>query len=1120
MKHKVSRVFGLVIMCVCFGWMIGDAKATSLSYCDIFPGPAQTWKGNEKNQITMDYQCTDTGRKYAQILNAYNGELGFSNKILPFPNDVIQQGGDCGNGVGSCSLNGPMAESLKLIWNPLPFASEVSEQFILSKNEQHIFSPASLEKKGIYWSYSSAGHPSVWVDGTLILNEGQYWINHLRIGNTGKIEIKGNVTLHLFNQLDLDGRILLSENDKENNSFTLFAYDNGSNLKATASEIATSQSNIPRIVINSKSASGCRNKNNEACASFEGQIYSHSRVELTNGAEVHGSITSHQLSLNGGAKIIGDSTCRQPELDYSLVMMPERDDTLLCDRQKITFKVKDKTDNQVINEFSGKIRLTIRDNADEYYWYGAENDKTPLASNEINVVNGQTSVWLATSRMGSVSVNAELLDVDTLDPVITTGMYRFFPSQFDIQFLNKKDVISGKPTLIEITTKSCSSVIDSKVVSDYTGKRTLQIATDYLLPDLSTNKGLDSLELALDQENHQWKSDAITLPFKKGKTKALLRYFDAGRTQLTLTDQQCSVTTGCDIVGLNQKALPSHWQLSGKLEVNVRPWTFAICPENSSLSLDGTAYSGESFATAGEDFSLKVQPIRWDPILNKVPTLMGRVMTSELFCDSEWITPNFFLPLSSMKTLPTSASVKTVIRDASSSPIHTRVKLEIPTNIDHASPKGGDRGQLTGLTQLPNRANDAQGKGLLFSALQWSDVGSVWLSAMAEPYLGMTIQASLREVGRFFPHHFQIVNEGLSDKNIQPVNAQQSFVYMGEPFSMRAKVYAMPKKGKGVQDAVRNYHLFPKGDTAQFETVAWHSDFAAQSTSSFLNLRESTARLLPYSLSEGIGWAPNWSQDKNQKSVMSWQRDVCFTRKGDKRQACQSLPDLSQVTQPDGHFPDLLFAVRQRCFDANKTPIQSDSLLNTLFEAEGEEGQFGDIGMMDVRYGRLRLDNAQSRFDQSVVIPARAEYWNRDHKGFVLNDKDDVSKVIAKDNYCKQILWSDSQANGVSQSIFNGNGKLKQGRSDSLSVDPQRHDFYREQVQFWLRLTEKNQHADNKEKVTCVDMQDDPLFYPWLQYNWQGVGDDNPSTVVVFGGMGSHDRVIYRGEKNFHSLLQ
>jgi MSHA biogenesis protein MshQ len=168
------------------------------------------------------------------------------------------------------------------------------------------------------------------------------------------------------------------------------------------------------------------------------------------------------------------------------------------------------------------------------------------------------------------------------------------------------------------------------------------------------------------------------------------------------------------------------------------------------------------------------------------------------------------------------------------------------------------------------------------------------------------------------------------------------------------------------------------------------------------------------------------------------------------------------------------------------------------------------LSQPDVRYGRMVLDSVGAAVGQSVMIPLRVEYWNG--TGFVISDSDNATTFNGA-NYCKQTIWPDPSSSSNSALSGSNLSGIDSGidRRNLKAIADTNNATLREQVRFWLRLASISPQV-GKANVDCSE--EPSSSQPWLQYNWRGKGDEDPSTVVTFGIYRGNDRIIFRGESN------
>lgn len=147
--------------------------------------------------------------------------------------------------------------------------------------------------------------------------------------------------------------------------------------------------------------------------------------------------------------------------------------------------------------------------------------------------------------------------------------------------------------------------------------------------------------------------------------------------------------------------------------------------------------------------------------------------------------------------------------------------------------------------------------------------------------------------------------------------------------------------------------------------------------------------------------------------------------------------------------------------------------------------------------------------DEQITVPVEAQYW--DGQQFVINT-DDSGSQFGVENTTEAVICVDTPQTFASlnlaptlQTVGNGIGEgLSAQQSDSEN---------RGQVRFWMRIADNSVQL-NENDVVCGD---GTLVEPWLQFNWRGKGDEDPSTLITFGVYRGNDRIIYRGEPRINN---
>jgi MSHA biogenesis protein MshQ len=637
------------------------------------------------------------------------------------------------------------------------------------------------------------------------------------------------------------------------------------------------------------------------------------------------------------------------------------------------------------------------------------------------------------------------------------GEYDFVPNRFEISD-SVQSVIANQATTITIQALQCDESGNPAPISDdlYSGDKELELSiTSYEAP---TTLDLNVAEvISVKDRSDNWiaaPNSALELRFNSSASaETEVIYPEAGSVSYTLTDQVCITNDDneqeCeDIVGIQQ--------------LDARPWTFAICHDEKSLT--GTSSSGDldidAFAAAGEFFTLNLHPLRYitgatDSATIDVTTLCGEAETQNFF--------GFDAPLGS-------------------------AKLE-STAID--SPTGGEIGDgILGTTETTNEDQSS----IVLNDLSWNDVGSLVVSASGA-YLG-DIKPGVRAIGRFYPKYLS------AEDNVDHPTEHSSFAYMNQPLQHQFSVFAHAVDGTKVQ----NYHLFSPNYASEIQYIAQTS--SAEDLVDRL-FDDGSAITTIYPVNNWVKTTP--SDGENPYSQLAVNFDAfSFMR----------TPILAETTFTDGPYTD-----SNTDFGLDVSRVFDGVSWQTAIELTDEITQFVALqSAYDFRYGRMALDDVAGNSGQgltgsALIIPLTVEYWNGDR--FIQNSSDGSTLAVGStyngEYHCVQQIWLDS---GASVASFNGIGGVINGAaseqsipSSSLLYGSHSNSSVREQIRMWLRIG-----SQEPQKVASIDPEincpvNNYTNRPWLRYNWRNLGDEDPSAVITFGTFRGNDRVIYRGER-------
>ncbi|EGR2324321.1 MSHA biogenesis protein MshQ [Vibrio alginolyticus] len=491
--------------------------------------------------------------------------------------------------------------------------------------------------------------------------------------------------------------------------------------------------------------------------------------------------------------------------------------------------------------------------------------------------------------------------------------------------------------------------------------------------------------------------------------------------------------------------------LKGQFTVYSRPWTFAICsPDDTNMDGSITDSSSAAFTAAGNSFELSVRPLRWVSDGDDSDPEDG---TTEIeisgYCSSP-VTQNFFIAGSAItSTVGLTHSV--------------------------AEPDGGDDGSLSGTLVYSNSAG-TNNTYLLYSRLSWSEVGVLKVTADTQAnYLGMNVNPGYRDIGRFYPAWLSLVSN-----NWDYASDHDGFMYMSQPISYDFVVEAQNMDG----EATTNYSSFSSDLIADVQLLAVDTD----------DNEDISDRVENYYLNYWDG-SDSWSGSQLSVSNQSFQFNKSETN---------SSP---LTTEADGPFTNgfgLLVADKVDDVDfltSEDTNLELNDDIGKSFPTQP-----------DIRYGRMAMDDVGGTSVSTINIPLRTEYWNGSR--FITNTDDSASDYSSdKDYVCYQEVWS--EASGSDGSLNGVTKTVDSGVNDELYATPYSEGYsssIRQQLRFWLRMDDTSTTSPQTLETDYVTCGSSYMSQPWLQYNWRGKGDEDPSSVVTFGIHRGNDRVIYRGE--------
>lgn len=1022
--------------------------------CDYFPSSVQGNMYSDAGQISSP-------------LVVSNGNSGLGNRLylddetpLAFASsttsvtesNVGTPGSGCVYSDGGTFSNDPHAAEECIIntgMDPFSGAAPQAEAFTPSGSAISIADGTSTTiEPGEYTELNLGQNGS-----SAILSAGEYWIGTINLTkNDSKMYTAGDgqVIVH-YNQINFADRVYINASSDRNN-----------NSSKTPDQIDTSSYSPENLVLIGHGAnSGVVPSNNDIYINAMWYISPLSssgfNVDGAQRFQLIGSLSAPKVSLTNGSDysyVYGtnsgscDSTT-VPDADYILDVTPDYQFALLCEAPEVVYTVYN-DDGTIATDYDGTITASYPEGLTPLDpTVGSKNSDYVYTPN-----NGEVKVPVETDTLGEYTVQAALTDdTDTYD----SGNVLFGPYKFDIESVK---AVAAHPTSFSVKVLACKND-EITTVKGYEGDKDLEISEIELTkPTVSEGARDGSLKLS-DSEDGSYSSSNVTLAFSDTATASgYLTYQEAGSLNFTLTDPEFECPEeydGCEITN-EDDTTENITTLEGVANVDVRPWTFAIC-DPSSRDMSGTSQGGSAFIAAGDAFELEVRPIVWQ---SGGSIADGAQIDVSNFCNAS-VTENFFI-----EEAPTAT-------------------VEVGSEL--ASPENGRLGTGIESSNLLTREHyTGTDNQYFFDELKWQEVGSLKVTAdTLADYLDMDINLGYRNVGRFYPHH---LSHRSNDWNYE--SGHSGFAYMNQPISMDYIVEA-----RSEADSVTwNYGLFNSALQDELALTAINSE----------NNQSLLGRLYAPNNSSSNGWSSELTDgavSERNGQFQVYHDEFEFLKK------VSSNPNTSDYTStPDGPYDSsnarFGVAVTQKIDDVDFDFDEVDSDEEIDLDANGDgasEKGVSFIEQPDFRYGRMALDSVSGSTGELVKVSLRAEYWDGD--SYVQNQDDNGSQFMTS-QHCVLSNIANSDAYLTDTNGGENRQTVDDGSSDIVLAG--QVTSQREIARIFLRQGETQPNG-----VDCDWSAGDQR---WLQFNWRDYGDEDPSTVVVFGAYRGNDRVIYRGEPN------
>jgi len=1044
------------------GYFAFSAITPSLgSLCPYFPQPAQSWKNDSKLELRSsksdqyEYHIGGWSEEYIDG-HLSNGQLaiGFNHVINPYTSNETCE-------AGTCNTGGDKARAPADV-NP-SFTSDKS----LDIGNWNYATECPLDNSNRYCRYEEAGAGSN--DIVIVIKDHLKQLKVMGQSRNKKFIVRfdsksGNDGLKI-EQYETNQHVISQFNNAGIYTFKKVIFN-------TQTELHTGSDIVWRIQEEVKFSNSVDFYNTgitddfiifgpQAKVEFDSRIVNPyyglilaDTVVINNDVTIFGAVTANELTMNTSkATIVGESECFDPPVDDSYVIdvTEENEFALLCETPEFTFTVRNSETGEVADDFDGNVLVSLPSNLDvDEVITGSGREGTYQPDNGIVVLA------LASSDYGLYTIEGELDTGESDSSVLYVAPYAF---EADTVY-----AVAGKDANVNIELRACKND-HSETVSSYSGDKTIRVS-DMSLSSPSLTEGAIEGDLLVNDNTVTSSTDTnMILNFSAGVGRVVVNYNESGKMDFLLSDDDFDCPAGFDCEDEDEEL----WDgLQGSVNINFRPWTFAICEPNN-LSINGTSSSGSGYTAAGDAFTLNVKPI--------VYTSDGTTDQQER-CSAN-VTKNFFN------------------NNAQAAIVYLRGELSSPSSGTIGSGSDliikDDAGNIISVGETlayTSNGGTIENPWYEFSGLYWNEVGSLTVSADINDitesgnnqYLGMVIETGSREVGRFYPHHLTIIEE--SDTIWDYADGHDDFAYMGQEIGHDFIIQAESSRVDSDGDALitTNYGLFTDDNISTITYKVTINTPNSEGSDYWLNVESS--RIYPSALQ----WLPSeWGDRSGQIDVEN--NDFSFVKDG----AILEGP----FSGSNANFG----LVSNRIDTVDFNSLDFDAYLTGTLSGK----RFANQPVF--RYGRAVLSDVGGNQGEQISIPLKVEYW--DGEQFVTN-VDDNGSVLNSSEYCSQSIWSEiGNSTNVSLGGASTDSTVSQGRFSGLFA--QQTSAGREQYKVWLRQgVSKTSESNANCSSTYVDQ-------PWLKYYWNGASaaEDDPSATVTFGIYRGNDRVIFRGENRF-----
>lgn len=363
------------------------------------------------------------------------------------------------------------------------------------------------------------------------------------------------------------------------------------------------------------------------------------------------------------------------------------------------------------------------------------------------------------------------------------------------------------------------------------------------------------------------------------------------------------------------------------------------------------------------------------------------------------------------------------------------------------------------------------------ATVAWPQVGSMTIMPGLSNYLGTGLATTgvvSGTVGRFYPDHYRVVPASTS-----AANGCSSFSYMGQPH-LQIKPYIVAESAGATPVTVSNYDntTLGYGGGATLSVPVYAAEDSANGTSLSSRISASTGKWVNGVYSDTlVGTFARQASGAAEAPLTSLRIGV------------SAMTDLSSPPF------DLVGAMTNTPSTAAKDMLGATAI---AFKDPTDAAKY----LLNLRYGRLRLDDAFG--PETVALPVNfyTEFWTGNH--FTLNVQDSCTVVPrAAITYPAGTLATDANR---TVALTGGN---TQGSYSGLDATG---------VKFNTGLAGQSFSAPTGAAQGSFVVGIDLTNLSWLQFDWdQGktVGPDTklPNATFTFGSYRGNDRVIYWRER-------